>query len=97
MTDPGMTSPAESSRKQHDPEESKEEAAARRIDRASEQFADRCDLFTRTLRSNARDLTPYKRQMVQGWLKRHCERLQSTLDESQGIPALGLDELPDLD
>lgn len=80
-----------------DPEETREETAARRIDAAADRFADRCDLFTRTLRSNAATLTPYKRQLVSGWLKRHCERLQSTLDEGQSIPPLGLDSLPDDD
>jgi hypothetical protein len=30
-------------------------------------------------------------------LKRHCERLQATLDEGEGIPRLGLDGLPDYD
>jgi hypothetical protein len=83
--------------KQYDPEETKEEAAARRIDKGSDAFAARCDLFVTSLRSNARDLTPYKRQIVSGWLKRHCERLQATLDEGEGIPRLGLDGLPDYD
>lgn len=84
-------------RKQHDPEETREEAAARRIDTAAEHFSERCDLFVRTLRNNARDLTPYKRQITAAWLKRHCERLQRTLDESDEIPPLGLDGMPDLD
>jgi ribosomal protein L29 len=83
--------------KQYDPEETREEMAARRIDAASEQFAERCDKFVKTLRSNARSLTPYKRQITSAWLKRHCERLQSTLDEGDAIPPLGLDGLPDYD
>lgn len=83
--------------KQKDPEETKEEEAARRVDEASRHFAERCDKFTTTLRANARNLTPYKRQIASAWLKKHCERLQSTLDESHGIPPLGLDGLPDYD
>lgn len=81
--------------KQYDPEETRQETAARVIDKASERFAERSDLFVRTLRNNARDLSPYKRQIVSAWLKRHCERLQTTLDESEGIPPLGLDGLPE--
>lgn len=84
-------------RKQHDPEETREEMAARRIDSAAGTFAERCDLFVRTLRNNARDLTPYKRQLVGGWLKQHCERMQRTLNDADEIPPLGLDGLPDLD
>lgn len=83
--------------RQYDPEETQQETAARRIDKASEKLAERCDLFVRTLRNNARDLSPYKRQLLSAWLKRHCERMQSTLDESHGIPPLGLDGLPDYD
>lgn len=78
-----------------DLEETREEEAARRIDKASEKWAERNDYFVKTLRSNSRSLTPYKRQLVSAWLKRHCERLQATLEESEGIPALGLDSLPD--
>lgn len=83
--------------KQHDPEETREEAAARRIDRGSELFADRSDKFVATLRNNARDLTPYKRQILSAWLKRHCERMQTVIEETSGIPPLGLDGLPDYD
>jgi len=82
---------------QYHSEETREEAAARRIDAAAERFSDRADLFVKTLRANARDLTPYKRQITAAWIKRHCERLQSTLDESEGIPPLGLDSMPDVD
>jgi hypothetical protein len=78
-----------------DPEETIQEGAARRIDNGADLWADRCDTFVRTLRNNARDLTPYKRQVTSAWLKRHCERLQATLDESEGIPRLGLDAMPD--
>jgi hypothetical protein len=85
-----------SNAKQHDPEETKEERAARIIDDKSEKFAERCDQFVKTLRVNARGLTPYKRQITSAWLKRHCERLQSALDESDSIPPLGLD-MPDID
>lgn len=83
--------------KQYDPEETREQQAARRITKAADQFDERCDLFVRTLRANAASLTPYKRQVLSAWLKRHCERLQSTLDESGGIPPLGLDHMPDWD
>jgi hypothetical protein len=79
----------------YDPEETREEAAARRIDKGSDMFADRCDKFVVTLRNNARALTPYKRQLTSAWLRRHCERLQRTLDDSEEIPALGLDGLPE--
>lgn len=80
-----------------DPEETREETAARRIDTGSKGFAARCDTYVKTLRNNSRDLTPYKRQLTAAWLKKHCERLQAALDESGGIPPLGLGELPDLD
>ena len=83
--------------KEYDPEETREETAARRIDAASLKFDERCDKFVVTLRSNAKNLTPYKRQITTAWLKRHCERLQRTLDDSDEIPALGLDGLPDFD
>lgn len=83
--------------KQYDPEETREEAAARRIDKASNLFAERCDAFVKTLRANGRDLTPYKRKLVSGWLKQHCERLQRTLDDTDQVPPLGLDGLPDYD
>lgn len=78
-----------------DPEETVQEAAARRIDKGADLWAERCDKFVKTLRNNARDLSPYKRQVAQAWLKRHCERLQATLDESEGIAPLGLDTMPD--
>jgi hypothetical protein len=78
-----------------DPEETKEEQAARRIDAASKHFEERCDKFVKTLRANARGLTPYKRQLTSAWLTKHCARLQATLDESEGIPPLGLTNLPD--
>lgn len=83
--------------KTYDPEETAEEQAARRIDKAAALFADRCDHFNRTLRSNAKDLTPYKRQLVLGWVKRHGERLQTSIEDQGGIPPLGLDGLPDID
>jgi hypothetical protein len=82
-------------RVKRDPEETRQEAAARRIDQGADKWAERCDTFVKTLRNNARDLSPYKRQVAQAWLKRHCERLQATLDESEGIAPLGLDSMPD--
>jgi hypothetical protein len=84
-------------RTRRDPEETREETAARRIDAGSVKFDDRCDIFVKTLRANARGLTPYKRQLTSAWLKKHCERLQATLEEADGIPALGLTDLPDYD
>ena len=45
----------------YDPEETAQEAAARRIDKGSELWAERCDKFVKTLRHNSRGLTPYKR------------------------------------
>jgi len=83
------------SKTQRDPEETREDAAARRIDAASVKFDDRCEMFIKTLRANARALTPYKRQLTSAWLKKHCERLQATLEEADKIPALGLTDLPD--
>jgi hypothetical protein len=80
-----------------DPEATKEEVADFRIDNASRLFAERADKFTRTLRANARSVSAYKRQLTAAWLKRHCERLQATLDDASEIPPLGLTELPDLD
>jgi hypothetical protein len=92
-----MTTTTEDTTKSYDPEESRQDGAARRVDAASERFAERCDLFVRTLRSNGRDLTPHKRALTSQWLKRHCERLHRTLDETEGVPPLGLDGLLDYD
>jgi len=81
--------------KRYDPEETREETAARVIDKASEQYADRCGLFIKTLRNNGRHLTPYKRQLTAAWLKKHHDRMLAALDEGDEIPPLGLDGLPD--
>lgn len=83
--------------KTYDPEESLEDAAIRRIDQASEKWAERSDKFIKTLRANARHLSPYRRQTTGAWMKLHCERLQATLEERDSIPPLHLDSLPDLE
>ena len=83
--------------KVHDPEETREEAAARRIDKAAELWGERNDRFAITLRNNARGLTPYKRELTIAWLKRHCERLQQTLEEGEVIPPLDLNSIPDME
>lgn len=86
---------AKAKSKQYDPEETREEQAARRIDEAAKQYRERCIKFEKTLRANARALTPYKRQITAAWLKRLNERLLAAVDDGDEIPPLGIDGLPD--
>ena len=70
--------------------------AIRRIDNGARLFGERCDVYAKRLRNNVGELSPYRRQVLSAWLKRHHERLQATLDEASSIPPLDLGTVPDL-
>jgi hypothetical protein len=75
-----------------DPEETRTETSARRINKAAELYAARCDHFIKTLRSNARGLSPHGRAVLADWLKQCESRIHAALDEGSGIPPLGLSD-----
>jgi len=83
-------------RRKPDSEATVEENAARIIDNAADQYADRVRKFEVTLRSNVAHLTDYKRQQLLAWLKRVNDSLVRVVDENASVPQLGLSEYPDM-
>ena len=84
-------------RRKPDPEATTEENAARVVDNAADLYLERVRVFEVTLRSNAPDLSEYKRRQTAAWIKRLYEKLISAVDEDGGLGPLGLSEYPDMD
>ena len=80
-----------------DPEETEQEKAARIVDNAADIYLDRISKFETTLRSNAANLSTFKRRQTAAWLKKVHDRLNATVDENGGITPLGLSDYPDMD
>ncbi len=85
--------------KVHDPEETAEETAARRIDKGADLSQDRLHQFRKTIRNNIRELSPYKQKQLMTWWRSNCDAVTKMIEDASDEPArLGLsDDLPDID